>query len=158
MNHILFPLLTSLALLATAPVDAGPVSAPMIKSQSQAVDVRDRGHGRGNWHGNRNWNGNRNLNRNNNWGRHGHWRHGNSWSNDGYWPRWSVGPSLGFYFGVPLFSQPYAGTYYRPRPVYRTTSSNHVNWCFQRYRSYRAYDNTFQPYNGPRQECRSPYW
>lgn len=33
----------------------------------------------------------------------------------------------------------------------------HVDWCYDRYRSYRAYDNTFQPYNGPRQRCYSPY-
>lgn len=33
----------------------------------------------------------------------------------------------------------------------------HVNWCYDRYRSYRASDNTFQPYNGPRQQCYSPY-
>lgn len=26
----------------------------------------------------------------------------------------------------------------------------------QRYRPHRAYDNTFQPYNGPRQQCVSP--
>ncbi|QSY95206.1 BA14K family protein [Rhizobium bangladeshense] len=35
--------------------------------------------------------------------------------------------------------------------------SSHVAWCANRYRSYRAYDNTFQPYNGPRQQCYSPY-
>ncbi|AYD00506.1 BA14K family protein [Neorhizobium sp. NCHU2750] len=35
--------------------------------------------------------------------------------------------------------------------------NSHVNWCYSRYRSYRAYDNTFQPYNGPRQQCYSPY-
>jgi hypothetical protein len=34
---------------------------------------------------------------------------------------------------------------------------SHVNWCENRYRSYRAYDNTFQPYNGPRRQCISPY-
>lgn len=33
----------------------------------------------------------------------------------------------------------------------------HVAWCYDRYRSYRQSDNTFQPYNGPRQLCRSPY-
>ena len=33
----------------------------------------------------------------------------------------------------------------------------HVEWCYDRYRSYRASDNTFQPYNGPRQQCNSPY-
>ncbi|MDI7861469.1 BA14K family protein [Rhizobiaceae bacterium n13] len=36
-------------------------------------------------------------------------------------------------------------------------SSAHVQWCFDRYRSYRQYDNTFQPYNGPRRVCISPY-
>jgi hypothetical protein len=33
----------------------------------------------------------------------------------------------------------------------------HVEWCYNRYRSYRASDNTYQPYNGPRRQCRSPY-
>jgi hypothetical protein len=36
-------------------------------------------------------------------------------------------------------------------------SPAHVEWCFARYRSYRASDNTFQPYHGPRRQCRSPY-
>jgi hypothetical protein len=39
--------------------------------------------------------------------------------------------------------------------VYRGDS--HVQWCYDRYRSYRASDNTFQPNYGPRQQCRSPY-
>lgn len=34
---------------------------------------------------------------------------------------------------------------------------SHVNWCANRYRSYRAYDNTYQPYGGPRRQCMSPY-
>ena len=33
----------------------------------------------------------------------------------------------------------------------------HVQWCYDHYRSYRASDNTYQPYNGPRRQCRSPY-
>lgn len=41
-------------------------------------------------------------------------------------------------------------------PVVRYGSA-HVEWCYDRYRSYRAYDNTFQPYNGPRRQCYSPY-
>lgn len=36
-------------------------------------------------------------------------------------------------------------------------SNAHVRWCHERYRSYRASDNTFQPYNGPRRQCWSPY-
>lgn len=54
---------------------------------------------------------------------------------------------------------------YRPAPVYRVAPApryavpqNHVNWCHSRYRSYRVSDNTFQPYNGPRKACVSPYW
>jgi hypothetical protein len=36
-------------------------------------------------------------------------------------------------------------------------SPQHYAWCQQRYISYRAADNSFQPYNGPRQACISPY-
>ena len=36
-------------------------------------------------------------------------------------------------------------------------SSDHVQWCEAHYRSYRAYDDTFQPYNGPRQVCVTPF-
>jgi hypothetical protein len=36
--------------------------------------------------------------------------------------------------------------------------SRHVAWCKDRYRSYRVSDNTFQPNNGPRKPCVSPYW
>ncbi|TPJ54518.1 BA14K family protein [Mesorhizobium sp. B2-6-1] len=35
--------------------------------------------------------------------------------------------------------------------------NNHVNWCSQRYRSYRVSDNSWQPYNGPRRQCISPF-
>ena len=41
------------------------------------------------------------------------------------------------------------------RPV--RYGGSHVEWCSNRYRSYRAYDNTYQPYNGPRRQCNSPY-
>jgi hypothetical protein len=43
-------------------------------------------------------------------------------------------------------------------PQRRVYAGNaHVQWCYDRYRSYRASDNTFQPYNGPRRQCNSPY-
>jgi hypothetical protein len=41
-------------------------------------------------------------------------------------------------------------------PVVRGGNA-HIQWCYDRYRSYRAWDNTFQPYNGPRRQCYSPY-
>lgn len=33
----------------------------------------------------------------------------------------------------------------------------HYHWCARRYRSYSAYDNSFQPNHGPRRQCYSPY-
>jgi hypothetical protein len=44
-----------------------------------------------------------------------------------------------------------------PPVQYRPRGGAHAEWCFNRYRSYRASDNTFQPYNGPRRQCVSPY-
>jgi hypothetical protein len=34
----------------------------------------------------------------------------------------------------------------------------HVRWCYRNYRSYREYDNSYQPFDGPRRECISPYY
>lgn len=50
----------------------------------------------------------------------------------------------------------YRPHHYRPAPRYRA-GNPHVRWCYNRYRSYRAYDNTFQPNYGPRRQCYSPY-
>ena len=36
-------------------------------------------------------------------------------------------------------------------------SSRHVQWCSERYRSYRASDNTYAPRAGIRAQCNSPY-
>ncbi|MGO7920713.1 BA14K family protein [Rhizobium ruizarguesonis] len=32
--------------------------------------------------------------------------------------------------------------------------SSHADYCYSRYRSYRAYDNTYQPNYGPRRQCQ----
>lgn len=34
---------------------------------------------------------------------------------------------------------------------------SHQQWCANRYRSYRAYDNTYVPRAGVRAQCNSPY-
>jgi len=97
-------------------------------------------------------------------------------------PRYSAGPRYGYYNGYQGYRyhrdgyrQHNDGWWYPlaafgaglaiggaiaspPRRVYSDASSAHVEWCYARYRSYRAYDNTFQPYYGPRQECISPYY
>ncbi|WP_411906437.1 BA14K family protein [Rhizobium mayense] len=33
----------------------------------------------------------------------------------------------------------------------------HVQWCFDHYASYRKWDDSYQPYAGPRGPCLSPY-
>lgn len=42
-------------------------------------------------------------------------------------------------------------------PAYRQPAAAHVAWCYETYRSYRAWDNSYQPYGGPRRQCWSPY-
>lgn len=81
-----------------------------------------------------------------------HWR---NWDND-WRPRRHYRPRSGIYFNFDLTPRP---RYVYPKRVYRSSglSQSHVNWCYNRYQSYRAWDNTFQPYHGPRQQCWSPY-
>ncbi|WP_422377499.1 BA14K family protein [Roseibium sp.] len=33
----------------------------------------------------------------------------------------------------------------------------HVSWCHNRFKTFNTYDNTYQPYSGPRAQCWSPY-
>ena len=64
-------------------------------------------------------------------------------------------PAYNYYRG-PSYYEP---GYYPPRRYYRTQrlSNAHVRWCYDRYVSYRAWDNSYQPYNGQRRQCWSPY-
>ncbi|MBD9372134.1 BA14K family protein [Rhizobium sp. ARZ01] len=61
-----------------------------------------------------------------------------------------------------LLTQSYAPGYRYNAPRYYVPSyygsDTHVGWCYARYRSYRADDNSFQPYYGPRRLCISPYY
>ncbi|MTH99460.1 BA14K family protein [Roseibium sp. RKSG952] len=45
-----------------------------------------------------------------------------------------------------------------PVPLAGELRVKHVNWCLGKYRSYLVADNTYQPFEGPRTICRSPYW
>lgn len=153
-----------------APMAAEAMPMPPVKAPaSDVTQVRDsdnppsmtgselwlRNHGfirRGDrhWNGNRQWdNGDRHWRRDSNRGRDDSWRY-----------RRHYRGGSGFYFGlgvVPSYNYYVAPRYAAPRRQYRATSSAHVRWCYDRYRSYRAWDNTYQPYNGPRRQCRSPY-
>ena len=66
------------------------------------------------------------------------------------------GLAAGAIIGGALAQPYYERRYVAPRR-YVNSGSGHVNWCYSRYRSYRAYDNTFQPNYGPRRQCVSPY-
>jgi hypothetical protein len=49
--------------------------------------------------------------------------------------------------------------YSRPRARYEgSVNPRHIDWCYARYRSYREYDNSYQPNYGGRRECLSPYY
>ena len=77
---------------------------------------------------------------------------------DDRWRRYRHrGPSIYFNFSVPSYR--YYEPYYAPRRVYRShgLSQAHIAWCYDRYRSYRHWDNSYQPYHGPRKQCWSPY-
>lgn len=63
-------------------------------------------------------------------------------------------PPSAFSFGIIIDGTNRGGG--NVRPGY--TNPDHVDWCYSRYRSYDQRSNTFQPYRGPRRECRSPYY
>ena len=46
----------------------------------------------------------------------------------------------------------------KPKDVVVVPAGNaHLSYCYNRYKSYRDWDNSWQPYNGPRRQCISPY-
>ena len=70
----------------------------------------------------------------------------------------ALGAIIGGAMAAPSYDY-YAPRYYErvvPEPSYRYRTA-HERWCYEQYRSYRAWDNTFQPYHGPRKQCVSPY-
>lgn len=78
-------------------------------------------------------------------------RPGYRWHN-GWWY-----PAAAFAGGL-YWNDPWWNDYPVYSGVQTGSLSAHAQWCFSRYRSYRAADNSFQPNNGPRQQCQSPYW
>lgn len=74
---------------------------------------------------------------------------------EGYWfplAAFAAGAVIGGAVAAPRYVEP------APAPVAGNLNPRHYDWCATRYRSYDSYSNTFQPYNGPRQQCLSPYY
>lgn len=89
------------------------------------------------------------------------YRPGYRQDNDGWWF-----PLAAFALGAVILNQQNRSQ--APRQSYTPSygSWNHIPsgnvaahdaWCDQRYRSYDRATKTFQPYNGPRRYCNSPY-
>lgn len=102
------------------------------------------------WNGPRHWNGHPNRGFYNHGGYgwynghrgYRHWRHGYRQYNGWWFPATAfLGAAI---IGNAIANAPRGG-------------SAHVQWCYDHYRSYRASDNTYQPYSGPRRQCVSPY-
>lgn len=76
------------------------------------------------------------------------------WRNDRRWHR-NRRSHADFGIYLDLSPRPY---YVKPAPVYRYRLNDaHVAWCYDRWRSYRAWDNSYQPEHGRRRQCWSPY-
>jgi len=128
-----------------APVQAFPsVSPPKIEAPQQAQNVQYWRRGRDRWD------------------RRGRWDRRDRWDRRRY--RHRRGSNAGAIIGGLAMGAIIGGALAQPRYVapprrYRQVGgSSHVRWCYARFRSYRSWDNTFQPYNGPRRQSISPYW
>lgn len=136
----------SALILATSIVPAGaapmrPVKAPIVSNAEQVQYRRDdrdrrrydrdRDYRRGYYHGHR---GSREY-------RRGYRRHSDGW----WYPLAAFG--AGAIIGGTVASQPRVSS----------GGSAHLQWCSDRYRTYRASDNTYVPRAGVRAQCNSPY-
>lgn len=136
-------------------------SAPVVKSDVQTVQYwrddrprwADRGYYRGGYYREGYYGGYRGYRER----RDGYRYH------NGYWfplAAFATGAIIGGAIAQPRYVAP-APRYVAPAPRYvvpaNGLSPRHVQYCSARYRSYDVYSNTFQPYNGPRQQCYSPY-
>jgi hypothetical protein len=128
-------LAASIALTGVLPVAAAPlgqVANPGFTAPITLAASRDdmRRWDRGDRGGHyKGYNGSRNY------------RQGYRRNNDGWWY-----PLAAFGIGAAIGST-----------LSRPSGNSHVSWCASQYQSYRAWDNTYQPYNGPRRLCNSPY-
>ncbi|PBB18884.1 BA14K family protein [Mesorhizobium sp. WSM4313] len=96
------------------------------------------------------------------WCRRGFYVVGGAYYYNGYRGYWRMLPGYryykGYWFPAAAFAAGVAAaTVAPPPPPAARLAAPHVRWCFDHYRSYRAWDNSYQPYDGPPQQCRSPY-
>ena len=172
-------LAASVAATGVLPASAGPVFMPKAPASEHTgvIQIRDRSSTAGDgpiWK--KRFSNNNNFSNNNFRGRNWNGNNGRNWDNG----NWNNGRKYGWYNGHRGYRYKRQGDRYHdgfwfPAGAFIAGaiiggaisnnnnynsyrgSSDHVQYCYDRYRSYRASDNTFQPYNGPRQQCYSPY-
>lgn len=130
----------TLAVATAIPLNAAPLTAPSVPQASSPLILAQSGRGDGDRFerrgGDRFYRGHRGSRE---------YRRGYRRGDDGWWY-----PLAAFGLGAAIGSM-------AAQPRATPSGSAHVDWCYSRYRSYRASDNTFQPTNGPRRQCNSPY-
>ncbi len=95
--------------------------------------------------------------------RHGFYRVGRVWYYNGHRGIVVARPGYRYYRGYWFPGAAFAAgvaagaAVATPPAPYRRPAAAHVAWCYETYRSYRAWDNSYQPYEGPRRQCWSPY-
>jgi len=145
------------------PASAASIYVPQANTaSSDIVPVVDRGGGREasggrvyiprsrHYRGDRHWDGGRHYSRD----RARYWRGHRGY--DHYRPGYRRHGDLWFPLAAFAAGAIISGAIANDAPP-AYSGNAHVQYCYNRYKSYRASDNTFQPYNGPRQQCRSPY-
>ena len=77
------------------------------------------------------------------------------------WPQWRSGyrrHANGWWYPLAAFGVEVIIR--QPRPYGRVVTDlppEHYVWCDRRYKTYRVWDDTFQPNKGPGRLCNSPY-
>lgn len=142
VSAICAAVLSMTGIAATGSASAAPIQPMKVERPSPDVEQVQHRRGYYRYHGRPYYNGYRGYR----YQRPG-WRRYNDW----WFPPAAF--ITGAIIGGAIANQPPPPPAYRPRPA----GDAHVRWCYSRYKSYRAYDNTFQPYNGPRRQCYSPY-
>jgi hypothetical protein len=121
----------------TAPAFAMPFSKVGASQASDVEQVQYRRERRG-WYG-----GHRGYR----YERRGYRRHSDGW----WYPLAAFG--AGAIIGGAIANDGYAEPRYEG-----SLNPRHIEWCYARFRSYREYDNSYQPNYGGRRECLSPYY
>ena len=131
-----------------APTIAMPLAKPGLAQSSDVLQVQDRRgrHDSRNRDRNRNRHGWHNGHRGSRHHRRGYRRHSDGW----WYPMAAFG--AGAIIGGAIANSN------NNRVHDAGINPRHFQWCYSRYRSYRSWDNTFQPNHGPRRQCYSPYF